>query len=105
MSQSLDRMGYGTTRYRSFAPECARGNEGHGGCSSPLLVQRAHTGWVYPVAKTNRAGSVSNKFCLAVLACGKGRVPGNRLQSNRWVGWVKRIAQGWAGENVHARLD
>ena len=29
---------------------------------------------------------------------GKACVPGNRLRSNRWVGWVEIIAQGWAGE-------
>ena len=29
---------------------------------------------------------------------GKGRVTGNRLQGNRWVGRVENNRQGWAGE-------
>src|SRR5215813_5520595 len=35
--------------------------------------------------KTSKLG----RIIIEVLACGKGRVPGNRLQSNRWVGWVE----------------
>jgi hypothetical protein len=34
---------------------------------SLVLAERAHTSWVYPVAKINSTGSGSNKFCLAKL--------------------------------------
>src|SRR5688572_20103719 len=41
---------------------------------------------------------------LAIAALGRGRVPGNRLRSNRWVGRVEKGTQGWAVKNVRARL-
>src|SRR5688572_24368576 len=37
---------------------------------------------------------------LAIAALGRGRVPGNRLRSNRWVGRVEKGTQGWAVERT-----
>jgi hypothetical protein len=46
-----------------------------------------HNCGFYPVAKNNREGSGSNKFCLAVLAWEKARLTAPR------VGWVKNVAR------------
>ena len=59
----------------------------NGGCSSPLLAERAHgRTWIFPVAMI-KIGSGSNKFCLAVLAWEDGASWRAR------VGRVRMIAQ------------
>ena len=72
---------------------CAQRAHGRGRAAWSVLVladrdtqAEIHNSRFYPVAKNNREGSGSTKFCLAVLAWEKARLTAPR------VGWVKNVA-------------